>query len=406
MTNQQQRAPLPLGEFVVLMALLSSLAAFSIDAILPALPSVGASLNVTNPNDVQLIVSMVMLGMGIGQLFWGPLCDSKGRKPTLYLGILVFLLGSVLCMTADNLLWMLIGRLTQGFGIGATRVVSSALVRDTFSGRHMSRVMSFVMMVFIIIPMIAPLVGQFIISLSSWQMVFVVIGVMALLTTGWFAIRQPETLLAEKRKPFTFKAVGQAFHEVLTHKVVIAYTLGQGCVFGAFLAYLVASQAIFEQTFNVANEFPMYFAMMAFSFGIGAFLNSRLVIKYGMRKMVYYSLPIYIGLASVLFVVCLFNEGKPALWLFMMLSLPMFFTINIMFTNFNSMAMHLLGHIAGVGAAVVGSLSTMVAVLCSVVVGQRFDGTLTIFFVSYITLGLLTVALTLFAHKACPNLDD
>lgn len=406
MTNPNKPTPLSLFEFVVMMALLSSFAAFSIDAILPALPEIGVALNVADPNDVQLIVSMVMLGMGIGQLLYGPLCDSWGRKPTLYAGVGVFLIGSAVCMYATDLTWMLAGRLIQGFGLGATRVVSSALIRDSYSGRYMSRVMSFIMMVFITIPMIAPLIGQIIIKLSSWKMVFITIGILAIATTIWFAIRQHETLQAEHKKPFTFRAIGSAFHEVLTHKVVMAYIIAQGFVFGCFMSYLVASQAIFEQSFQITDEFPKYFAIMAGTFGLGAFFNSRWVVKYGMRKMVYSCLPVFVVLSGVLCAISLLNGGNPPLWLFLVLALPLFFTINVMFTNFNSMAMHLLGHMAGVGAAVIGSLSTIIGVLCSVVVGQSFDGTLTVFFMSYVIMGLFTVGFVIYAHKVCPNLDD
>lgn len=406
MTTHKQSTSLSLFEFVVLMALLSSFAAFSIDAILPALPQIGEELKVADPNDVQLIVSMIMLGMGFGQLVYGPLCDSWGRKPTLYAGISVFIVGSLICMNADNLTWMLIGRITQGFGLGSTRVVSAALIRDTYSGRHMSRVMSFIMMVFITIPMIAPLIGQIIIRLSSWKMVFIVIGVTSILTTLWFAIRQPESLLQEHKKPLTFKAVGLAFHEVFTHKVVMAYIVAQGLIFGCFLTYLVTSQAIFEHSFQIIDDFPKYFAIMAAAFGVGAFINSRLVMKFGMRKMLYYTLPIFIVLAGVLMAISYFNQGNPSLVVFLALALPMFFTINVMFTNLNSLAMQLLGHIAGVGAAVLGSLSALIGVIVSVIVGQRYDGTLTLLFCSYLLVGILIVGLSVFAHKVCPDMDD
>ena len=406
MNQSAHPTPLPLLEFVILMAFMSSLGALSIDAILPGLPMIGAELKVANPNDVQLIVSSIMLGMGLGQLFYGPFCDSLGRKPTLCLGVVVFLLGSVACIFADSLETMLLGRLTQGFGVGATRVVSLALIRDSYSGRHMSRVMSFIMMVFVTVPMIAPLLGQTIIELSSWRMIFIAIGTMGLMTMTWFAIRQPETLLPENKMPLTFKATVTGFKAVLSHKVVIAYTLGQGLVFGAFLAYLVSSQAIFEQIYGIVDEFPKYFAIMALAFGCGAVFNSKLVMKFGMRKMIYLSLPLYMSLALLMAVVSTLNNGAPNLLSFILFVTPLFFTLNVMFTNFNSLAMQLMGHMAGVAASVIGSISSFLGVACSFIIGQQFNGTLTFFFVSYLVIGVILIGLTWFAHRACPDLQD
>lgn len=395
----KQNAQLSLFEFVVLMALLSSFAAFSIDAILPALPQIGADLNVLNLNDTQLIVSMVMLGMGLGQLFFGPMCDAFGRKPTLYAGISVFLVGSGICMYAPDLSWMLAGRIIQGFGLGSCRVVTAALIRDSYSGRYMSRVMSFIMMVFITIPMIAPLIGQMIMLFSSWKMIFIIIAIAAVVTTAWFSFRQPETLSQDTRTPFTLSGVSAAFKEVFTHQLVMLYTLAIGLIFGCFLSYLAASQAIFELSFGITDEFPKYFAIMALAFGLGAFFNSRAVVKYGTQKMVYMTLPIYFVLSIVLYVICLFNAGKPSLLAFLLLTVPLFFCVNVMFTNFNAMAMQHMGHVAGVGAAVIGSLSAGIGVIFSYVVGKDFDGNLTTLFLSYIVLGVALIILCVFAHS-------
>ncbi|MEM9102561.1 MAG: multidrug effflux MFS transporter [Pseudomonadota bacterium] len=378
--------PLSLFEFVALMALLSSITAFSIDAMLPALPQIAKDLAVANPNQVQLIIAVMMLGLSIGQLFYGPFCDSKGRKPTLYLGMSIFFVGSILCLSATNLLTMIIGRFIQGFGLGATRVVSAALIRDTYSGPQMSRIMSLIMVMFIWVPMVAPLIGQFIISFATWPMIFIVIASFALIGIVWFAIRQQETLSSSHQKPFTLLEVRKAFQEVLTHKVVMACTLAQGLVMGAFLAYLVASQAIFERTYGIVDNFPLYFAILALAFGVGSFANSSLVVRHGMKKMVSFSLPVFVIFSLLLLILSLAYKGNPPFYAFMGLTIPIFLAVNVMFTNFNAMAMQLLGHIAGVGAAVVGSVSTVLGVACSVIIGQQFTGTLTYFYGSYMAM--------------------
>ena len=358
------------------MALTTSLVALTVDGMLPALPEIGRDLGVSNPSDPQLIISMVFLGMGFGQLIFGPLSDSIGRKPSLYIGMVVFITGCLMCIFANSFEMMIAGRITQGIGASGPRIIPMALIRDEYEGRGMARIMSLIMMVFILVPMLAPLLGQIVIYYADWRMIFVCFLVLAAVLLIWFAYRQPETLAVEKRKPLTVETIIGGFKEVLKNRIALGYTACIGMISGAFVAYLSTAQPILQEQYELGLKFPAYFAVMSLSIGIASYLNSQLVMKWGMRLLSFWSLIFIIG-SSVLFALyLLLTQAEPSLWLLMVYLVVVLFFNGILFGNVTSMAMEPLGHIAGVGAAVVGSLSTFISVPFGVLVGHSYDGSL------------------------------
>jgi len=362
-------------EFVVIISLMMSLTALSIDAMLPSLAQIGADLGVQNPNERQLIVSVLFLGLSIGQLFFGPLSDKTGRKPAIYYGFALFIVGALISAFSTNFPIMLTGRLLQGLGISAPRAVTLALVRDRYEGRAMARVMSFVSTVFILIPMIAPSLGQVILLFAGWRSIFIFFIVMGLATLTWFGLRMPETLAKDKRAPFSLKRIVAATLEVVRIRSSLGYTVSAGLVSGAFIGYLNSAQQILQEQYELGELFPIYFGVIAFSIGLASFLNARLVMRYGMRFLVRWSLVIILALACAGFSVAVLKAGQPPLWFLMGYLLSTFFCIGILFGNQNSLAMKPLGHLAGVGSAVVGSLSTLISMTLGTIIGQSYNGT-------------------------------
>jgi DHA1 family bicyclomycin/chloramphenicol resistance-like MFS transporter len=361
---------------VIIISLMMSLTALSIDAMMPALPKIGSELGVQNANDRQLIISMIFLGLAIGQLFFGPLSDKTGRKPAVYAGYSVFILASILAISAVSFPMMLAGRLLQGIGISAPRAITLALVRDRYSGRMMARVMSFVMTVFILVPMMAPSLGQAIMKFSGWRGIFVGLVVVALITLVWFALRMPETLPLERRAPFSPQRIANATLVIVKNRIALGYTVSAGLVGGAFLGYLSSAQQIFQEQYDLGEFFPILFGIISISIGLASFLNARLVMRFGMRFLVQWPLRIILGLAIVALVVALLMAGQPPLWFLMAYLMLTFFCIGILFGNQNAIAMEPLGHLAGIGAAVVGSLSTMIQMPLGTVIGQSYNGTI------------------------------
>jgi MFS transporter, DHA1 family, multidrug resistance protein len=364
-----------LGEFVALMAMLTALVALSIDMVLPALPAIGASLGVERSNDNQLVVSLLFLGFGVGQLFYGPLSDSVGRKPAAFAGLTLFSAGCVLALTSRSFPMMLAGRFLQGIGVAGPRTITLALVRDRFEGRQMARVMSLITVVFILVPVVAPAIGQTVLAVSGWRAIFGVYLATGLVATIWFALRQEETLPIERRMPLALGRIAAATREVVGHRQAIGYTVASGIIFGALLGYLSSAQQILQQQYSLGPRFPLFFAMVAISIGAASFANASLVLRYGMRTLANVSLR-GIFLVSVVFAAIAATwSGHPPLWWLMAYLMTSFFGIGLLFGNLNALAMQPLGHIAGTGAAIVGATSMLISLVLGTWIGQSYNGT-------------------------------
>jgi DHA1 family bicyclomycin/chloramphenicol resistance-like MFS transporter len=376
MISVKKKAGVSNLEFVILMSLMMSLTALSIDAMLPALPQIGSDLDVQNPNSRQLVISIIFLGLAFGQLFFGPLSDTIGRKPAIYIGYALFLAGALLSIFATSFPVMLFGRLLQGFGVSAPRAVNLALVRDRFEGRSMAQIMSFIITIIVLVPMIAPSIGQLILIYSGWRAIFVSFILLAGLTLAWFVLRIPETLSPENRAPFSFHRIVSATREILKIRAALGYTVSAGLISGAFIGYINSSQQILQEQFALGELFPIVFGVIALSIGVATISNTRLVIRLGMRFLVSWSLTIIFGLSLIALLVALLAVGQPPLSIFVIYIMLVFFCVGILFGNQNSLAMEPLGHMAGIGAAVVGSLSTLISLPLGTIIGQSYNGTI------------------------------
>jgi len=380
--------PLSLTEFVVLLATMISIVALSIDIMLPALDEIGHELNVANLNDAQLIITSLLLGFAVGQIVAGPVSDSIGRKPVIYIGYAIFIIGCLLSFYATSLTVMLIGRVLQGLGAASPRVVTMALVRDSYEGRAMARIMSIVMAVFILIPSIAPAIGQGIIVISGWRSLFTLMMAMAIISATWFALRQPETLPQSSRRKFSLKNVISGIQEACSYRSAMGYTLASGLIFGAFVGYLSAAQQIFQISFEIDSLFPFYFGGASLSIGLASIVNSRMVMRYGMRLLTMRALIASTLLSTAFLVPTILMDGIPPFWLFMAWLVANFFCIGIMFGNFHALALEPLGHMAGLGAALVGSLSTIISLPLGWAIGYLFDGGATSLVSGFALLGM------------------
>uniref|UniRef100_UPI00260777C7 multidrug effflux MFS transporter n=1 Tax=uncultured Kiloniella sp. TaxID=1133091 RepID=UPI00260777C7 len=387
------------GEFIALMAFLMSLVALSIDAVMPALPLLGQQLAVTNPNDVQLVIGIIFFGLATGQIFFGPWSDSIGRKPVIYCGLTIFIIGSIISATASDFNVMLLGRLLQGIGASGPRTISVALVRDQFEGRAMARIMSFIMAVFIIVPTIAPALGLSIMMLFDWQAIFYSFFLLASIVLFWFACRQPETLAKENRISLTFGHFWNGLKTILTNKQTLAYTLAAGIIFGAFIGYLTSAQQIFQDIYGITELFPLYFAILSLSIGAASLTNANLVMKFGMRKLSKIALITMTILAILYLVPANLASGQPQLWSFMIYMMLSFFCIGILFGNFNTLAMEPLGKLAGLGSAVVGSLTTYICMAIGITIGQNYDHTVLPLVYAFAILGLISLGIMLWVER-------
>ncbi len=394
------KPPLRTPEFVVLFSLTTSLTALSIDAILPALREIGQALAVADSNDTQFIITTFFLGMVFGEMFFGPLSDALGRKQAILIGLAIYAVGSVVAMTASSIEQVLIGRIIQGIGVSGPKIGTRALVRDQYEGAAMARMMSFIFMVFILVPMLAPALGQAVLIVADWRAIFVVFLVLAAVVALWLGLRQPETLAPSHRIAFSLAAILENAMLIVRHAKVMAYTFAAGFIFGALLLYLSTSQAIFLDLYDVDETFPLYFAILAMGVGLASFSNSQLVMRYGMHRLSVAALGGLIVFASALLAVALWYDGVPPFPAFMTLCFLVFCCNGLLFGNLNALAMQSLGRVAGLGASVISSLSSIVAVVMSIAVGRFYDQTALPLAAGFILAGAISLVLVLAAERS------
>jgi DHA1 family bicyclomycin/chloramphenicol resistance-like MFS transporter len=383
-------ARLPLVEFILLMALMSSLVALSLDAMLPALDVIGQELNSTSSQQTYLIISIFFVGMAFGQLFFGPFADARGRRLTILIGLLIFFAGTVVCYFATSIEVLLIGRLIQAFGVSGPRIASMALVRDLYVGDTMARVMSFTTVIFILVPMVAPLVGQLVMVQFGWRHIFTVFAIVASIAGIWFFSRQKETLVRAQRNKFNFRRFGRSVVWLIKQASVMGPAIGMGLIFGSFLAYLSGSQTIFQSIYNTGEYFPLIFALLAFAIGAASLFNGIMVVRLGMLRLVNFALSMTVLYGLTLSAVSIVYEGIPPLWLFIAVMFFGFFFLGILFGNLNSLAMVSVGHIAGVGAAFIGSFSSIIAVLIATFINLFLSDSITPIAFGFLGCSILT----------------
>ncbi len=375
--DRAARPRLSQTEFIAMIAMLFATIAFSIDSMLPALPQIASALTPNAPNAAQLIITSFVLGMGIGTLFTGPLSDSFGRKPVIIAGAALYCLGAMLAWAAPSLETILAARVLQGLGAAGPRVVSLAMVRDLYSGRAMARVISFVMMVFMLVPAIAPLLGSFIIAVAGWRSVFLTFVVFSVVATLWLMIRQPETLPTPLRRKFQLAPILSALHEVLSNRTIVLSIMVQTLVYACLFATLSSTQQIFGETFGRAESFPLWFALISVMAGAGSLLNASFVMRMGMRRMVTVTLAGQMILSGVMVVTTALHLWPASLAFptYLIWTIGVFFMASLTIGNLNALALEPVGHIAGMASSVIGAISTVASVALAVPVGLMFDGT-------------------------------
>lgn len=365
-------------EFIAGMAMLMSLVALSIDTILPALSLIGEDLGVdaAHSNDNQLLLSTVFFGMGMGLLLYGPLSDSFGRKPVIFLGISISICGAVISLCTVTFEMMLVGRLLQGFGAASCRVVSVAMIRDKLEGAKMAKVMSQILVVFVFVPAIAPLIGQVVLSTAGWRAIFLVLILTSGLSLLWLYLRQPETLPLKARREFSTRSIAGAAMETLRTPVSIAYMLAAGLTFGGFVGYLSLAQPIFQGLYELGDAFALVFAGLALSIGAASYINSRLLKYLKMEHLCICSLALLSMSSLSFYLFFVQSTSRPELSFSLAYLSLVLFSLGILMGNFNALALQPLGHIAGTASSVISSIQTLIAVVIGGAIGRLYSGSI------------------------------
>lgn len=385
------------AEFVALIAFMMALTALSIDIMLVALPEIGATYALTDDNDRQFVITAYLLGFAVGQPIYGPLSDWYGRKKVLYVGVVIFLAASALALFAPSFAILLAARALQGLGVASARVIAVAIVRDKFAGRGMSRVMSFVMMTFIIVPIIAPSIGTIILLAGDWHLIFLFLLAAAVVLLVWFGIRLPETLTDANRMPLRRETLLAAMKLLVTDRQTLGYTLATGFIFGNLMAYIGSAEQIFVEFYGLGDNFAYVFGAIAAVMIPASIANARLVGTLGMRRLSHMALVAQVlgcGVVAVLG----FPADMPLVAFCVFLAL-MFFCFGVMMPNFNAIAMEPLGRLAGTGSSFIGFYSTAAGAILGGMIGQAFDGTVQPILIGFAALSAVTLVTVLATER-------
>ncbi len=404
MSDSLQSAPKALGgmgraEFIALMAFLMALNALAIDIMLPGLQEIGAALNVENENHRQYVVSAYLIGFGIAQLFYGPIADRFGRRIPMIVGLAIYVVSSLAVVFVPSFESLLLLRFIQGIGSAATRVITVSIVRDVFGGRQMAEVMSLIMMVFMVIPVVAPGTGQVIMLFGDWHWIFVFMAVIAVIVGAWMYVRLPETLAPEDVRPFTVKVIFDGFRIVLTNRVALCYTIASTFIFGALFGFINSAQQIYVGIYGLGVWFPVAFAAVALFMALSSFVNAKLVGRFGMRKLSHASLLGFIAINLIWLVVQLVGPAPMPFALFITFFALAMFQFGWIGSNFNSLAMEPLGHVAGTASSVLGFMGTIGGSIIGAAIGQAFDGTALPMVAGFFVVSIIGLVFVLIGEK-------
>lgn len=369
--------PPALPEFIALMAMLSALVAFSIDAMLPALPAIAGELVPDAPNRAQLVVGVFFFSLGLGTLFTGPMSDHFGRKKVLVGGLVVYVAGALAAWQSQSLAGLLAARALQGLGAAGPRVVTASITRDLYAGRQMARIMSFIMIVFSLVPALAPLIGQAITSAFGWRGIFLAFVLFAGAIGSWFFLRQPETLPPDARRKLNLGNLITDLGEIIRHPTTRLSILVMVLAFAMLMVTLLSVQPVFDRTFGRAPLFPFSFGVIAVLSTSAGFINARLVVRLGMRAMIRTMLGVQIGLSTIMLATAfLAGNSDMAFVVYLVWNFSIFFQAGLTIGNLNALALEPMGHIAGTASSVVTASATVGSLMLAVPLGQAFDGTL------------------------------
>jgi DHA1 family bicyclomycin/chloramphenicol resistance-like MFS transporter len=384
-------------EFVALIAMMMALNALAIDAMLPALPAIGDALGVASENGRQWVITAYLLGFGVAQIVYGPLADRFGRKPILMIGLALYIVFSLLAAFSPTFELLIAARVGTGIGAAALRVLAVSIVRDRYSGRTMARVMSLSFLVFLGVPMLAPALGQLVLTVAPWRGVFGVLAAAGTAFAIWAAIRLPETLHPEDRMPIQAGRIASAFRAALTNRRSIGYTLAITAISGALFGFINSSQQIFFDVFHAPGLFTVLFGAVAGGIAIASLLNARLVERLGSRLISHTALLGFILMSAIHAAVAV--SGHETIWTFAVLQALTMFCFGFIAGNFGSMAMEPMGHIAGTASSAQGFISTTGGATLGFVIGQQFNGSTVPMTTGFVLLGLMALVSVLFAER-------
>lgn len=389
--------PMPLWEFVSMVAALMALNALAIDIMLPGLGQISDYYQLAEPNDQQLIVFSYIIGFGVPQLFFGPVSDRYGRKSLLKYCLLGYVMAAIACAVSSNFLVLLFMRFVQGVFAAGIRVIAVSIVRDVTAGRAMARIMSLVMTVFMIVPIIAPAIGSAIMSVTNWKWTFGVLAIASILMWVWVHYRLPETLKDENRRELSLSSTFANYSIVIRNRVTFGYMTASGVIFGSLFAFIGASEQIFDEVFRRGDNFALWFAIIAGMLAVASFLNAAVVERFGMRRLSHTVTLAFLTLSCLNVFYMQYGAGN--FYVFLGLFALTFGCFGMMGANFSAIAMEPQGKMVGTASAVYGFATSTVSAIIGKTVAEQFDGSVVPILWGFVVLGAASLLIILVTER-------
>ncbi len=387
-------------EFTALVSMIMAVTALAIDMMLPAFGVMKPDFGLTEgSNALAPIITFFLIGLALGQLIWGPLSDALGRKPILYAGVAVYIGAAIGAAFAPNLSTLFLLRLLGGIGAAGPRVVALGLVRDVYEGQAMAKAMSYIMAIFIIVPIIAPTLGSLILVVGTWHVVFFAIAIFAIVVGVW-SLRLPETLPPDRRLPLRLDRLLAAGGFVVRNRLTMGLTLSRTAVFGFFASYLASSQVIIDQVFGLDDWFPIIFGGSAAVIGLGMLVNTRLLNVIPLRRLLRFIAFGYVGATAAFAAIAWSTAGTPPFGWFLAGLLPILLAHALLIPNFHAAAMIPMGDVAGTASAVTGTIGTLGGALIGALIDASFDGTILPLATAAVIGSTVALAIYLWADQA------
>ena len=392
----------PLGrigfrEFVALIASMMALTALSIDAMLPALPAIGDELGVATDNQRQWVIAAFMLGFGAAQIIHGPLADRFGRRPIVLGSLALGVALNILAAFSASFELLITARVAAGMAVASSRVLAISIVRDVYVGRQMARVMSLSFMVFLVVPILAPSIGQLVLFIAPWRWIFGVLAGASALVFAWVLLRLPETLMEEKRLPFTPARVLGGFRITLSDRCSLGYTVAMTMLQGALFGFINSVQQVMFDVFEAPLMLTPVFAAVAGTMAVAAYTNSRIVIRFGTRFISHWAMIGFIAFSALHLLVAV--SGLESIWTFAVIQALTMGCFGLATSNFGAMAMQNMGALAGTASSVQGFLGTISGSLIGIAIGQAFDGSTVPLYTGFLVCGLLSLVAVLWTER-------
>lgn len=395
----EQTAPTRIGEreFIALMAMMMALQALCIDAMLPALGAIAQDLRVADPNSRQLVVGVFLFAAGFGALVPGALADRYGRRPVLMTCFAAFVVLALACAMVTDFTALLVLRALHAISSAGLAVLPGAIIRDRFGGDRMARMMSVITVVFMVVPMIAPSFGQAVLLVAGWRWIFGGMAVMGLMVGLWAFLRLPETLRNEYRQPIAACTIAANMAEAATDRAAMGYVVGGALLSGALFGYINSSQQLIGEHFGAGQRFPLLFALMAGGMAFANFFNSRIVERFGARRVSHAALLAYIAMATLQVIQA--HSPHETLWQFIPLMGLNICLMGFIGANFGSIALQPFARIAGAASSFQAFLRMAVGSLLGGLIGQAYDGSARPLAMALLLCGVTALALVLFSEK-------